>query len=91
MGLDTPHIPSAEEINNMTEVQHKVLENWLRRAPERQGLRLEKPRRRDPRALDYGTDRLVSNWTGGVVAGDTDNGYGAGLDDVARCLWGYDR
>lgn len=32
----------------------KVHENRLRRMAERQGLRLEKSRRRDPRATDYG-------------------------------------
>jgi hypothetical protein len=40
--------------------QHKVRENRLRRAAYRQGLRLEKSRRRDPRAVDYGTDLLLS-------------------------------
>jgi hypothetical protein len=37
----------------------KVRENKLRRMAERQGLRLQKSRRRDPRALDFGTYRLV--------------------------------
>jgi hypothetical protein len=32
----------------------KVRENRLRRMAERQGYALRKPRRRDPRALDYG-------------------------------------
>jgi hypothetical protein len=36
----------------------KVRENRLRRMAERQGLRLTKTRRRDPRALDYGEYRL---------------------------------
>ena len=33
----------------------KVHEIKLRRMAERQGLRLSKTRRRDPRAIDYGT------------------------------------
>lgn len=37
----------------------KVRENRLRRWAEDQGYRLEKSRRRDPRAKDYGTYRLV--------------------------------
>jgi hypothetical protein len=38
----------------------KVRENRLRRIASRQGLRLEKSRRRDPMALDYSKYRLVS-------------------------------
>jgi hypothetical protein len=41
------------------DVSGKVHENRLRRAAERQGYRLVKSRRRDPRALDYGTYELV--------------------------------
>jgi hypothetical protein len=37
----------------------KVRENRLRRMAERQGYKLEKSRRRDSRATDYGTYRLV--------------------------------
>jgi hypothetical protein len=37
----------------------KIRENRLRRMAERQGLRLRKSRRRDPRALGYGTYDLV--------------------------------
>ncbi len=37
----------------------KVRENRLRRWAEDQGCKLEKSRRRDPRAKDYGTYRLV--------------------------------
>jgi hypothetical protein len=36
-----------------------VRENRLRRMAKRQGLVLEKSRRRDPRAIDYGVYRLV--------------------------------
>ena len=38
----------------------KVRENRLRRAANRQGLKLIKSRRRDPRALDFGAYWLVT-------------------------------
>jgi hypothetical protein len=37
----------------------KVRENRLRRMAERQGYILRKSRRRDPRAIDYGTWYLI--------------------------------
>lgn len=37
----------------------KVRENKIRRMAERQGYRLVKSRRRDPRATDYGVCELV--------------------------------
>lgn len=45
----------------------KVRENRLRRVAERQGLRLEKSRRRDPLALDYGTWRIVDPGTSALL------------------------
>jgi hypothetical protein len=38
--------------------QFKVLENILRRAPERQGLRLHKSWAKDSRAIGYGKYKL---------------------------------
>jgi hypothetical protein len=38
----------------------KVMENRIRRMAHRRGFRLEKSRRRDPEAMDYGTYRLYS-------------------------------
>ena len=71
----------------MTDQGEKVRENRLRRMAERQGLRLEKSRRRDPRAVDYGTYRLVDVANNIVVAGDTSgSGYGMTLDVVEREL-----
>lgn len=43
----------------------KVRENRLRRAAARQGLRLVKSARRDPRAIDYGVYWIVRETTGG--------------------------
>ena len=75
----------------MTVQEYKVLENRLRRAAERQGFRLEKSRRRDPRAIDYGTYALVEgpppapggeNWRSRqLVAVALD------LEDLARFLF----
>ena len=45
----------------------KVKENKLRRAADRQGLRLSKSRSRDPRALDFGRYALIDVQTGGTV------------------------
>lgn len=39
----------------------KVLENRLRRMAERQGYLLEKSKRRDPKAKDFGKYRLLVN------------------------------
>jgi hypothetical protein len=48
----------------------KVRENRLRRMAERQGLLLRKSRRRDPRALDYGTYMLIDLHTNALVSGE---------------------
>jgi len=47
----------------------KVREIRARRAAERQGLTLSKSRRRDVRALDFGTFTLADSRTGEQVAG----------------------
>lgn len=65
----------------------KIRENRLRRMAERQGLRLEKSRRRDPRALEYGTYMLVAENTNTIVAaGNNDRGYGLSLDEIEETL-----
>jgi len=46
----------------------KVRENRVRRAADRQGLRLSRTRRRDPLAVDFGTYTLTDT-SGTVVAG----------------------
>jgi hypothetical protein len=84
-------IPSAEEMEAMTDQDRKVLANRLRRTADRQGLRLEKSRLRDPRAIGYGTFRLVDAATDAVVlADDSPRGFGVDLQDVARHLYGAD-
>lgn len=73
----------------MTTQQFKVLENRIRRAAERQGLRLEKSRARDPHAVDFGTYRLVDQRHNTVVKQNWDmpRGYGLNLRDVGRYLY----
>jgi hypothetical protein len=87
-------IPTREEIKAMTVDEYKALENRLRRASDRQGLRLEKSRARDPRALTYGTYQLVQvtapggHWRSrNLTAGDTNTGYGLDLHEVAQFLF----
>jgi hypothetical protein len=82
-------IPTRSEIEALTETQRKIFENRLRRAAERQGLRLEKFRARDTKHLLYGTYRLVDERKDTVVMVDWHSGRGHGLDlhDVARYLF----
>jgi hypothetical protein len=76
----------SSSIPNYSEQEYKVLENKLRRAAVRQGLRLEKSRMRDPRAITFGTYRLIDESSNTVAAGDQNGGYGLTLDDIARHL-----
>ena len=64
----------------------KIRENRLRRAAQRQGLRLTKSRRRDYRAVDYETYGLITVDGGVLVAGDPNHGYGLTLDQIEREL-----
>lgn len=61
----------------------KVRENRLRRMADRQGLMLQKSRRRDPRAVDYGSYWLVDTYGNYLVAGGE---FGMSLDDVEEYL-----
>ncbi|WP_142391427.1 hypothetical protein [Mycobacterium sp. ENV421] len=81
--------PSAAEIAAMTDVERKVLENKLRRSATRQGLRLEKSRVRDPRAVDYSTYQLVDVAANTIVSSGNQDGYGLGLHEIARALAEY--
>lgn len=66
----------------------KVRENRMRRMADRQGLRLDKSRRRDPRALDYGMYMLVDVATNGVVVGAETGRHSMSLDEVEDRLAG---
>jgi hypothetical protein len=61
----------------------KVRENRLRRMADRRGYMIQKSRRRDPRAVDYGNYWIVDPSTNGLVAGDE---FGMSLDDVEDWL-----
>jgi hypothetical protein len=50
-----------------------IMENRLRRMAQRRGMKLVKSRRRDVRALDYGTYMLIDINTNAVVAADLAN------------------
>lgn len=69
----------------------KVRENRLRRAAQRQGLRLQKSPLRDHRARSYGTYRLTDEETGNVIAAAQHMGpssYGLTLDEIEdRLTW----
>jgi hypothetical protein len=84
-----PRIPEKKEIDAMTVQEYKVLENRMRRAAERQGLRLEKSRARDPNAIDFGSYQLIDQRHNTVVKRDWDlpRGYGLNLRDVGRFLY----
>jgi hypothetical protein len=86
-GMVNTHVPTPDELNAMTPGQYKGVENRLRAAAERQGLRLEKSRSRDPRAIGWGTYQLVDLYHNTPVAYGLQDGYGLGLDDVARALF----
>jgi hypothetical protein len=64
-----------------------VRENRLRRMAQRQGLMLQKTRRRDPRAIDYGSYLLIDPRTNFAVFGIGAIGYPtADLDDIEAYL-----
>lgn len=58
-----------------------VRENRLRRMAWRQGLTLQKSRRRDPRALDYGTYTLID-----AESGQKSEAKPMTIDEVERYL-----
>jgi hypothetical protein len=80
-------VPASSEAR-LTDAD-KVRENRLRRAAERQGLRLRKSRARDPRAIGHGTYMLVDD-RNNVVAYGLQSGYGLSLDEIEDHLSGGD-
>ncbi|GAA4169085.1 hypothetical protein [Shinella granuli] len=64
----------------------KVKENRVRRVAERRGMRLEKSRRRDPKAIDFGGYMLIDAATNTVILGSTSYAYSASLDDIEEFL-----
>lgn len=83
----TTSTPTGEPTSITSIPERKVTENRLRRIADRQGLRLVKSRRRDSRALAYGSYAIIDNRTGALVAGlPALEGYGLDLVDVADRL-----
>jgi hypothetical protein len=63
--------------------EEKVRENRLRRAAERQGARLDKSRRRDPNAADYGLYWLINREDPDLIFGGQ---FGVTLDAIEEEL-----
>jgi hypothetical protein len=57
---------------------------------ERQGLKLVKSRRRDPKAIEYGTYQLIDPYKNEVKysRGDSYNHFGLSLDTIEEILTG---
>jgi hypothetical protein len=68
----------------------KVRENRLRRMAERQGLLLQKSRRRDHLAWDFGLFQLVDpdDEDKRLIGDLSRKGYGANLDEIEHYLTG---
>jgi hypothetical protein len=64
----------------------KVRENRLRRMAERQGFRLVKSRRRDPRAINYGRYRIEAADGVEATGFDSPMGWGLTLDEAEAKL-----
>jgi hypothetical protein len=64
----------------------KVRENRLRRVAERRGMRIEKSKRRDPKAIDFGGYMLIDAAANTVISGSTPYPYSDTLDDIERML-----
>jgi hypothetical protein len=56
------------------------------RSAARRGLRLEKSRRRDPNAIDYGGYMLVDEYRNLVIAGASRHQYDCTLADIEKLL-----
>jgi hypothetical protein len=69
------------------DAEAKVHEARVRRMAKRQGLYLQKSRRRDPLALDYGGYQLIDPRSVSLVFGDdAGHGFGASLGDIEAYL-----
>jgi len=68
--------------------QDKVRVNKLRRVAERQGMKLHKVRRYDPKAIDYGTFYLWDTRHNALIfpASYEETGIGASLEEIEEYL-----
>jgi hypothetical protein len=70
----------------MKDMTEKTRENRLRRMADRQGLRLMKCRKRDPRALGFGRYALLNVENNTVAAGAGRFGPELTIDEVEEYL-----
>jgi hypothetical protein len=82
-GIAPGHEGRAIVTKDTDDNTEKVRANRLRRMAQRQGLVLQKSRRRDPRAIDYGRWLIVDPNRNAIVAGEPGRWT---LDDVERFL-----
>lgn len=66
--------------------EEKIRENRLRRVADRQGLRVEKSKRRDPFAIGFNTFAVFRKATGDHLAGQPNEGAGLTLDQLEAFL-----
>ena len=79
-GCLTGHLPVR---SHDMDAEQKVREAKLRRMAERQGLHLQRSRRRDRLALDYDGYQLIDPRSNALVFGElARHGFGATLDDI---------
>jgi len=64
------------------------MENRLRRVLARRGYRLEKSRRRDQQAIDYGGYMIIETSTNSAILGASPHPYSATLDEVSKWVAG---
>lgn len=66
----------------------KIRENRIRRTIARRGYALNKSRRRDPKAWDFGSYQITDPQGGGLVFANwaVGHGFGLSLDDVEEWL-----
>ena len=64
----------------------KTRENKVRRVAERRGLKLEKSKRRDMSAIDYGKYRFVDASSNFVIAGATNQSFELTIDEAEKLL-----
>ena len=68
-------------------MENKVRENRLRRMADRQGLKLQRSRRRDEKAIDYDLYALIYVDTGGTMHPEGPTSiFTLDLDDVEQYL-----
>lgn len=76
----------AADWASLSDRELRVLEQRARRVAERQGLQLQRSRRRDPNAIDFGRYRLIDPRLNAVVHGAGNFDYELDLQGVVEFL-----